>query len=127
MLKVAGGTFVGKRGIYAGRTISLGPCAALEVGGISVVVGSRRKQCADPVMFEHVGQDPAAARTVVVKSRGHFRAGFDLLFPPERIMEVDTPGLTSIDITALPFQHFERDSFQFDHDMGWEPPEWMRG
>jgi microcystin degradation protein MlrC len=127
VLRVADGPFVGKRGIYAGRTVSLERCAALEVGGIRVVVGSRRTQCADPVFFEHVGLDPAAARTVVLKSRGHFRAGFDLLFPPERIIEVDVPGLTSIDLHSLPYKHFKRDSFQFNPDLRWEPPDWVKG
>ncbi len=127
VLKVADGEFVGKRGIYAGRTISLGPCAALEVGGIRMVVGSRRKQCADPVFFEHVGLDAAEARTVVLKSRGHFRAGFDLLFPPERIIEVDTPGLTSINLQHLPYKNFKRDSYQFNPGMTWEPPDWVKG
>jgi len=31
----------------------------------------------------------------VVKSRGHFRGGFDEFFGPEQIVEVDLPGLTS--------------------------------
>jgi len=29
---------------------------------------------------------------VVVKSRGHFRGGFDEFFPTEQILEVDGPG-----------------------------------
>ena len=31
----------------------------------------------------------------MVKSRGHFRGGFDEFFKPEQIYEVDCPGLTS--------------------------------
>jgi microcystin degradation protein MlrC len=90
-----GGDCVGRRGIYAGTRLALGPCAALAIGGITVVVVSHRVQCADPIFFEMMGLDIGKARAVAVKSRGHFRGGFDEFFGPERIVEVDLPGLTS--------------------------------
>jgi microcystin degradation protein MlrC len=89
------GNIVGRRGIYAGTRLRLGPCAALAVGGLMVVIVSHRAQCADPVFFEMMGLDIARARSVVVKSRGHFRGGFDEFFTPDRVVEVDLPGLTS--------------------------------
>ncbi len=89
------GNCVGRRGIYAGLRLVLGPCAALAIGGITVVVVSHRVQCADPVFFEMMGLDIAKARSVAVKSRGHFRGGFDEFFGPDLIVEVDLPGLTS--------------------------------
>jgi microcystin degradation protein MlrC len=89
------GDCVGRRGIYAGTRLALGPCAALAIGGITVVVVSHRVQCADPIFFEMMGLDIAEARSVAVKSRGHFRGGFDEFFGPDRIVEVDLPGLTS--------------------------------
>jgi microcystin degradation protein MlrC len=89
------GNCVGRRGIYAGLRLALGPTAALAIGGITVVVVSHRVQCADPVFFEMMGLDIAKARSVAVKSRGHFRGGFDEFFGPEQIIEVDLPGLTS--------------------------------
>jgi microcystin degradation protein MlrC len=75
--------------------LALGPTAALAIGGITVVVVSHRVQCADPVFFEMMGLDIAKARSVAVKSRGHFRGGYDEFFGPEQIIEVDLPGLTS--------------------------------
>ena len=92
---LSGGNCVGRRGIYAGTRLALGPCAALAIGGITVVIVSHRVQCADPVFFEMLGLDIARARSVAVKSRGHFRGGFDEFFGPEQIVEVDLPGLTS--------------------------------
>jgi microcystin degradation protein MlrC len=89
------GNCVGRRGIYAGLRLTLGPCAALAIGGITVVVVSHRVQCADPIFFEMMGLDIGKARSVAVKSRGHFRGGFDQFFGPEQIVEVDLPGLTS--------------------------------
>jgi microcystin degradation protein MlrC len=89
------GNCVGRRGIYAGTRLALGPCAALAIGGITVVVVSHRVQCADPIFFEMMGLDIGKARVVAVKSRGHFRGGFDEFFGPEQLVEVDLPGLTS--------------------------------
>ena len=78
------GEIVGKLGMMAGRKLSLGMCALLEIGGVRVVVISERSQTADPVFFEMFGQDIAAAHTVIVKSRGHFRAGFAPWFDSQR-------------------------------------------
>jgi microcystin degradation protein MlrC len=119
--KLTDGHCIGRRGIYAGRSLELGPTCALQIGGVTVVCLSRRKQCADPVFFEMHGLDIRAARIVVVKSRGHFRAGFDEFFPPERVLEVDTPGLTSPVLERLAFKGLPRPVFPLDVDAVWTP------
>jgi microcystin degradation protein MlrC len=101
------GKCIGRRGIYAGQRLMLGPCTALAIGGVTAVVVSHRLQCADPIFFEMLGLDIGKARAVAVKSRGHFRGGFDEFFGPTQIVEVDLPGLTSpmlsrFDWTRLP-------------------------
>jgi len=121
VLKTTDGKCVGRRGIWAGRALELGPTCALQIGGITVVCASKRKQCADPVFFEMHGLDIRAARTVVVKSRGHFRGGFDEFFPPERVIEVDTPGLTSPVLERLDFKGLPRPVFPLDADAKWTP------
>ena len=121
VVKTTDGRCIGRRGIWAGRALDLGPTAALQIGGITLVCVSRRKQCADPVFFEMHGLDIAAARTVVVKSRGHFRGGFDEFFPPERVIEVDTPGLTSPVLERLAFKGLPRPVFPLDADAKWTP------
>ena len=121
VLKTTDGKCVGRRGIWAGRSLDLGPTCALAIGGITVLCISRRKQCADPVFFEMHGIDIAAARTVVVKSRGHFRGGFDEFFPPERVIEVDTPGLTSPVLERLQFKGLPRPVFPLDARASWTP------
>lgn len=121
VLKLTSGQVVGRRGIWAGRALDLGPTCALEIGGVTVVCAAKRKQCADPVFFEMHGLDIRAARTVVVKSRGHFRGGFDEFFPPERVLEVDTPGLTSPVLERLEFRRLPRPVFPLDADATWTP------
>lgn len=127
VLAVADEPFVGRRGIYAGRLVETQPSCALEVGGeggVVVVVISKRYQTADPVFFEHLGLDVGAARTVCVKSRGHFRAGFDPWFGPDRVVEVDTPGLTSPVLERYEWKRLPRPVYPLDEDAAWTPPQW---
>jgi len=115
------GGCVGRRGIYAGMRLELGPCAALQVGGITVVVVSHRVQCADPIFFEMMGLDIGRARSIVVKSRGHFRGGFDEFFGPEQIVEVHLPGLTSPMLSRFTWTRLPRPVIPLDDNVEWQP------
>ncbi|MEO8651751.1 MAG: M81 family metallopeptidase [Hyphomicrobiaceae bacterium] len=118
------GTIVGRLGYAQGRTMHLGPSAALRIGGITVVVISDRSQTGDPMFFEMFGLDIGKAATVVVKSRGHFRSGFIPWFPPERVYEVDTEGLTAPVLERRQWQRIPRPSYPLDEDTSWTPPDW---
>ena len=122
VISLTDGNCVGRRGIYAGMRLDLGPCAALRIGGVTVVVVSRRVQCADPVFFEMMGLDVAVARSVAVKSRGHFRGGFDEFFGPEQIVEVDLPGLTSPMLARFDWTRLPRPVIPLDDNVEWRPP-----
>jgi microcystin degradation protein MlrC len=126
VLALHDGKGVGRRGQLAGCSFDLGPSALLEMGGIKVVVITHRHQCHEPTFFEMFGLDIAAARTVVVKSRGHFRAAFDEFFPPERIYSVDAPGLTSPILSRFDFQRLPRPVVPLDPDTEWTPRVRMR-
>ncbi|HUP98167.1 MAG TPA: M81 family metallopeptidase [Usitatibacter sp.] len=120
VLAIHEGPIVGKRGISAGHTIDLGTMALVEVGGVRVVVVSIRQQCKDIAMFECFGIDIAAARSVIVKSRGHFRAAFDIFFPDDRIVEVDAPGLTTPILSRVPYRRVPRPIYPLDPQMTWQ-------
>ena len=111
-----------RRGIFAGSMVDLGPSAALDLGGITVVVISQRVQCADPAFFEAFGLDIAKARVVQVKSRGHFRGGFDEFFAHAQVIEVDTPGLTSPLLHHFAWKHLPRPVVPLDPHVLWSPP-----
>jgi microcystin degradation protein MlrC len=119
--RLTDGEGVGRRGVSAGRQFNLGPSALLRLdgSGLLVVVGSLRRQLAEPVMLEMHGVDIAAATCVVVKSRGHFRAGFDEFFPPEQVFEVDTPGLTSPVLANFAWTRLPRPVFPLDTGAVW--------
>lgn len=119
VLALHDGDVVGERGMTAGRRLALGPSAALRIGGITVVVITDRTQTADPVFFHMLGLDITSARTVVVKSRGHFRAGFSNWFSPSEVFEVDTGGLTSPVHDRWPLTHLPRPNYPMDEDIAW--------
>jgi microcystin degradation protein MlrC len=112
----------GRRGIYANNTLDIGKAAALTLAGITVIVLTHRYQCADPMFFEAFGFDIASARVVVVKSRGHFRGGFDQFFRHDQVIEVDAPGLTSPILSRFPWRHMPRPVLPIDDTANWTPP-----
>ncbi|TGQ39432.1 M81 family metallopeptidase [Mesorhizobium sp. M00.F.Ca.ET.216.01.1.1] len=121
VLRIRDGDCVGRRGFYAGRRINVGTTALLDLDGVRVVVISIRTQCADPVFLEMMGIDIAKARSVVVKSRGHFRAGFDEFFTPDQVIEVDAPGLSSPVLSRFDFKYLPRPIFPIDRNVSWPP------
>ncbi len=118
------GTFVGRLGSVQGRTVRVGPSAALRIGGVTAIVISDRVQTLDPMFFEMFGLDIGKAHTVAVKSRGHFRAGFIPWFAPEQVYEVDTEGLTSPVLERQQWRYLPRPSYPLDEGATWTPPAW---
>ena len=123
VVKLSDGQYVGRRGVLKNVSADMGPSALLDLGGIQIIVISNRCQCMDPCQFEMFGLDIAQARTVVVKSRGHFRGGFDEFFKPEQIYEVDCPGLTSPVLANFTWTKLPRPVYPLDEETTWNPPE----
>jgi len=128
VLKLTDGECIGRRGIYKGKIFSLGPSAliALVDTGIRVVVGALRRQLCDPAMLEVHGIDISKVRILIVKSRGHYRAGFDEFFPEAQIFDVDSPGLTTPNLKNVDFKRLPRPVFPIDHDATWTEPDWAK-
>ena len=122
VLCLCDGDRVGRRGLLAGQTFSFGMSALLELegSGMRVVVGSLRRQLAEPVMLEMHGIDIARIGNLIVKSRGHYRAGFDEYFSSERIHDVDSPGLTTPNLKNLQFAHLPRPVWPLDVEATWD-------
>lgn len=122
--RLSDGFDIGRRGRDAGRQIRLGRSALLRLdgSGLRVVVTSLREQPADPRTLEMFGIDIAAAKCVVLKSRGHFRAGFDEFFSDADIHEVDVPGLTSNVLENFDYKKLPRPIWPLDRDFEWSPP-----
>jgi len=61
----------------------------------------------------------SAPRAIVLKSRGHFRGGFDEFFRNEQVVEVDAPGLTSPILTCFDWRHLPRPVLPIDPMANW--------
>ncbi|WP_376991916.1 M81 family metallopeptidase [Bordetella pertussis] len=129
VLRLTDGEGMGWRGILRGRKFSLGASCLLELvdSGMRVVVGSLRRQLAEPAMLEMHGIDIARAGHVVVKSRGHYRAGFDEFFPDDRIHDVDSLGLTTPNLKQIAFKRLPRPVWPLDDAAAWQEPDWAEG
>ena len=121
VLALSDGHFVGRRGMVSGSQQTMGPSALLDLGGVQVAVISQRQQLIDPAQLDVLGVDLATVRTLVVKSRGHFRAAFEGFSPPDRILEVDCPGLATPNLATVPWTRLPRPIFPLDPHLTWNP------
>jgi len=126
VLRLTDGEGLGRRGILRGKKFSLGPSALIELveTGMQVVVASLRRQLCDPAMLEMHGLDISSIQVLVVKSRGHYRAGFDEYFPESQIFDVDSPGLTTPNLKNVDFKRLPRPVFPIDPGARWVEPDW---
>jgi microcystin degradation protein MlrC len=97
------GRFTGTGPFYHGARMHLGPMALLTLGGLRIVVASRKLQAADQAIFRHLGVEPAAQKILALKSSVHFRADFQPI--AEEILVVAAPGPNPIDHRELPYRN----------------------
>ncbi len=95
-----------------GMLVDLGPMARLRIGGVDVLVGSRRNQVLDDEIFLLHGIDVRRYRIVAVKSSAHFRAGYRDL--ATAIIAADAPGATTLDLSGFPYQRIRRTIWPLD-------------
>lgn len=101
--RLSNGRFVCKGACVGGREASLGPTALLTIGGVSIVVASKRMQAYDLEIFRHIGVEPTAQKILVVKSTCHFRADFEPI--AERVLVAIAPGAHLVDAREYPYKH----------------------
>jgi microcystin degradation protein MlrC len=106
------GDFTYKGPMSRGASASLGISAVLDIGGLLVIVSSKRIQSRDPEMFRAAGIDPMEQKILVVKSAVHFRAGFEPIAAD--ILIADAPGLTALDLSQFDFKRIRRPLYPID-------------
>jgi microcystin degradation protein MlrC len=104
-----------------GSRINYGRLARLQVGGMDIVVASRRSQTFDPEPFLAVGIDVKRMHYVALKSSNHFRAGFEPI--AGTIVTADPPGLTTHHVEIFPRHRHTQPMWPIDGDAryGGEP------
>jgi microcystin degradation protein MlrC len=90
----------------------MGRTAVVEVGKISVVLSEYGAFMFDPEVFRSQGIEPRDKKIVVVKSATQFRSDYGP-FAAGMIM-VDTPGASSANLRAMPYQRVSRPIYPLD-------------
>jgi microcystin degradation protein MlrC len=90
----------------------LGKSAAVHIGGIDVVLTSRRQQVFSPHCFTEHDIDLAQRHIVVVKSMQHFMGGFAPI--AASIVRCDGPGSATLDMKQIPYRKIKRPMLGLD-------------
>jgi microcystin degradation protein MlrC len=98
--------------MYTGSRVTAGPSAVFETGGMQIVVTSLHHEPWDQGIFTHIGIDPAHCRYILLKSRIHYRAGFEAL--GKATITLDGVGVTTSDNSRLTFTRLKRPIYPFD-------------
>lgn len=112
LISLSDGDYVGSGTMIGGLKSSWGPTAVLRVGGIEILVVTRRAQILDLQQFAAFGIDPASKSVVALKSMQHFRAAFDAI-AGETIV-CDSGALCTLDYSRLPFTTVPRPLYPLD-------------
>lgn len=112
VIRLTDGRFKVTGPMMTGLQIDLGRTAVLDTGRVQIVVSENRYEPFDIGCFTHAGIDPAAKRYVLIKSRQHFRAGFEPL--ARHIILVAGPGVCSSDYASFDFRHLRRPIYPLD-------------
>ncbi len=98
--------------MFTGMKLSLGRTAVLDVDGTLVVVCEKPQEPFDTGVFTHAGIDLSRQKYILIKSRQHFRAGFEPI--ASDIVLVAGPGVCSSDYSQFPFRHLPRPIYPLD-------------
>lgn len=109
------GVYTGDGAMIGGLRLSWGDTAVLRVGGIDVLVVSKRRQIVDLQQFRAFGIDPAAKTVVGLKSKQHFRAAFEPI--AGNVIVCDSGALCTKRLEKLPYRNVPRPIFPIDHEM----------
>jgi microcystin degradation protein MlrC len=99
---------------FGQSVVDMGDCAAIRVGGVDVVLATRRRQAFGNDLFGNLGIDLASKKIVVVKSTNHFYASFAPL--AKEVLYVDSGGPLPRDLRTLTFRKIVRPKWPFDEN-----------
>jgi len=112
---ITDGQFTVTGPMATGTTVRMGRTAVLDTGKMQIVVSEKRAEPYDLGVFTHCGIDPRRKKYVLIKSRQHFRAGFEPI--AKHIVMCDGDGCTASDLKLFRYERVKRPLYPFDLDM----------
>ena len=113
--KITDGRFIIKGPMQTGLEVCLGRTAILDTGAAQIVLSEERWEPYDPGCFTHAGLDPEGCRFILIKSRQHFRAGFESI--ASHIVLAAGPGVCSSDYAQFDYKRLVKPIFPLDLEM----------
>jgi microcystin degradation protein MlrC len=110
--RITDGEFVVTGPMATGTRVRMGRTAVLDTGAVQIVVSERRSEPFDLGVFTHCGIDPRRRRYVLIKSRQHFRAGFEPI--ARHIVLCDGEGVTSSDLRLFTYRNRRKPLYPFE-------------
>ncbi len=97
---------------FYGNEVNMGKCAWLRAGGVNILLTERKTPPMDLAQLRHIGIIPEAQKMIVVKSAVAYRAAYMPI--AAAVIEMDTAGLCSANLSRFPYQHLRRPVFPLD-------------
>jgi microcystin degradation protein MlrC len=113
--RITDGEFVVTGPMATGTRIRMGRTAVLDTGAMQIVVSEQRSEPFDLGVFTHCGIDPRRKKYVLIKSRQHFRAGFEPI--ARHIVMCDGDGVTSSDLRLFDYRNRRKPLYPFEPDL----------
>jgi len=114
---VSDGSFVNKSLKGQGAVMRMGTAVCLEVGNVSIAVGSSRFQTLDDGPFYTVGIDWTQKQILAMKSSQHFKGWW--ADKVKAIVSCDSPGIHCSNLELMPFERADT-SFYPLGDAQWD-------
>ncbi|MBV9784625.1 MAG: M81 family metallopeptidase [Acidisphaera sp.] len=92
--------------------VPLGDCAAVRVGGLDIVLITKRTQALGLELFRNLGIEPTERKIVVVKSTNHFMAAYGPI--AGQVIYVDADGPLNRDYRRIPYTRVNRPIWPLD-------------
>lgn len=119
--RLTDGAFTVTGPMFTGSKVNIGRTAVLDTGTVEIVIAEERHEPFDTGCFTHAGIDPAKKHYILIKSRQHFRAGFEPII--KHVVMVSGPGITTSDYDLFPWKGVRRPIYPLDPDTESNLPE----
>lgn len=102
----------------AGVPVDPGPIAVVRVDGVNLLLTTSKTPPGDLQQLKSAGIDPAGQKILVVKAAVRWRGGYWPI--TKHHIDVDTPGLGSVNLAAFSFQNVRRPIAPLDEAATWQ-------
>jgi len=111
---ITDGRYVNTGSYMTGAVVEMGRSAVVQVGGIELLLTERKSSPFDLEQLRSVGIEPTHRQIIVVKAAIAWRAAYEPI--ATEIIEVDTPGVTSTDLSTFAYTRLRRPIYPLDPD-----------